>query len=148
MPEADDWEERLLALWRVPPDSRDDPIADFGAFYADPTMINGTPMAVVDLVSRARGLHAAFSEHRMDVVDRIIEGREGEPAKVAIAFRHSARHTGPWVTPVGLIPPTGNIVSGLGIDLLTVSDGRVTEIWVLADELQRLQQVTTLRNSG
>jgi hypothetical protein len=136
---SSEWEERLLALWRVPPDSRDDPIADFSAFYADPTLINGTPIAVQDLVARARGLHAAFSEHQMAVVDRVVE--EG---KVAIAFRHSARQTGPWVTPVGTIEPTGRVVSGLGIDVLTVAEGRVTEIWVLADELQRLMQVTTM----
>ena len=144
MTALDEWEERLLALWRVSPDTRDDPHADFGAFYADPTVINGTPMAVAELVARARALHLAFTEHRMEVVDRVVGGDEMGPGKVAIAFRHSARHTGPWSTALGTIQPTGKIVTGLGIDLLTVAGGRVTEIWVLADELQRLQQVTAV----
>jgi hypothetical protein len=72
----------------------------------------------------------------IEVVDRI-----AAPGKLAIAFRHSARHTGPWTTPLGEIAPTGVTVKGLGIDLLTLDDGRVAEIWVLADELQRLAQV-------
>jgi hypothetical protein len=33
------------------------------------------------------------------------------------------------------------VVTGLGIDLLTFTDGKVSAIWVLADELQRILQV-------
>jgi SnoaL-like polyketide cyclase len=72
----------------------------------------------------------------MQIIERI-----AEPGKLAIAFRHTARHTGPWTTPLGVLEPTGSMVAGLGIDLLTVRDGRITEVWVLADELQRLVQV-------
>ena len=32
-------------------------------------------------------------------------------------------------------------MTGLGIDVLTLVDGKVAAIWVLADELQRLLQV-------
>jgi hypothetical protein len=75
-----------------------------------------------------------------EIVDRV-----AQPGKLAIAFRHRARHTGPWTTPVGEIAPTGATVTGLGIDLLTLVDDRVAEIWVLADELQRLAQVGAVR---
>jgi predicted ester cyclase len=132
-------EERLFALWAVPPDDGDDPTADFGELYADPVLINGVPISVPDLVARARALHSAFTEHDMRIVERI-----AEPGKLAIAFRHTARHTGPWSTPMGVLEPTGTKISGLGIDLLTVRDGRITEVWVLADELQRLAQVGAL----
>jgi hypothetical protein len=132
----DTLETRLFALWTSPPDGNDDPLAAFGAVYTDPVLINGAPMSLSDLVARARALHAAFSEHEIEVVDRI-----EQPGKLAVAFRHTARHTGPWATPVGEIAPTGVTVTGLGIDLLTLVDGRVGEIWVLADELQRLAQV-------
>ena len=130
---------RLFELWSSPPDSNADPLAAFGAVYADPVLINGAPMSLPDLVARARALHGAFSDHEMEVVDRI-----AQPGKLAIAFRHSARHTGPWTTPVGEIAPTGERVMGVGIDLLTLEDDRVVAIWVLADELQRLQQVGAL----
>jgi hypothetical protein len=132
-------EDRLFALWTAPPDSRDDPIAAFRDLYDDPVLINGTPLPVPDLVARARALHSAFTDHDIRIVERI-----AEPGKLAIAFRHTARHTGPWTTPVGVLEPTGMTVAGLGIDLLTVHDGRITEIWVLADELQRLLQVGAL----
>ena len=136
MPTDDELQTRLFELWSTPPDSNADPLAAFGAVYTDPVIINGAPMALTDLVARARALHVAFSDHEIEVVDRI-----AEPGKLAIAFRHSARHTGPWTTPLGEIAPTGVTVNGLGIDLLTLDDGRVAEIWVLADELQRLAQV-------
>jgi hypothetical protein len=132
-------EERLFDLWTVPPQARDDPEAAFRELYDDPVLINGTPVAVVDLVARAQALHVAFNEHDIRIVERI-----EEPGKLAIAFRHTARHTGPWATPVGVVEPTDKIVSGLGIDLLTVRDHRVVGIWVLADELQRLMQVQAL----
>jgi hypothetical protein len=131
--------ERLFALWTVPPDSRDDPDAAFRELYEDPVLVNGASVPVTDLVVRARVLHRAFTEHEMQIVERI-----AEPGKLAIAFRHTARHTGPWTTPLGVLEPTGSVVAGLGIDLLTVRDGRIAEIWVLADELQRLVQVRAL----
>ncbi|MEV0272266.1 ester cyclase [Hamadaea sp. NPDC050747] len=128
--------ELLFELWTVPPDLRTDPVADFGTAYADPVLINGVPMALADLVERARLLHHAFEEHSIEIMDRT-----EQPGKVAVAFRHTARHTGTWRTPIGEIAPTGRTVSGLGIDLLTVVDGRIAMIWVLADELQRIMQV-------
>jgi predicted ester cyclase len=131
--------DRLFELWSTPPDDGADQLAAFGAVYTDPVLINDTPMALSDLAARARALHAAFSEHEIEVVDRI-----EQPGKLAVAFRHTARHTGPWATPVGHVAPSGRTVTGVGIDLLTIEDDRIAAIWVLADELQRLQQVGAL----
>jgi predicted ester cyclase len=132
----DTLQTRLFELWSSPPDSNADPLAAFGAVYADPVLINGAPTSLTDLLARARALHGAFSDHQIDIVDRVVQ-----PGKLAIAFRHTATHTGPWTTPMGQIAPTGVTVTGVGIDLLTLEDDRVAEIWVLADELQRLAQV-------
>ncbi|HEV2777981.1 MAG TPA: ester cyclase [Actinophytocola sp.] len=129
-------EDALFALWTRPPDLLDDPITRFGELYTEPVRINGTPMSLDDLVARARGLHTAFTEHDIELVDRI-----ESPRKLAIAFRHRARHSGPWQTPLGELAPTGRIVTGLGIDLLTFTEHRISSIWVLADELQRMIQV-------
>jgi hypothetical protein len=93
-------------------------------------------VALADLVARARALHTAFDDHVIEIVDRV-----EAPGKLAIAFRHTARHAGAWETPLGRIEPTGATVTGLGIDVLTLADGKVAAIWVLADELQRLLQV-------
>jgi hypothetical protein len=39
---------------------------------------------------------------------------------------------------------TGTTVTGPGIDVLSLREDRVTAIWMLADELQRLAQVWAL----
>ncbi|MFI7600193.1 ester cyclase [Actinoplanes sp. NPDC049681] len=130
-------EQQLFDLWRVPPSERDDPVRAFARVYTDPVIINDAPMPVADLVARAAALHAAFTEHVIEIVDRM-----AAPGKLTVAFRHRARHTGLWRTPLGDLPPTGRTVSGLGIDVLTLDgSGRVSRIWVLADELQRIVQV-------
>ena len=132
-----DIDRQLFDLWTVPPDRHGEPIEAFRRVYADPVVINDAPMAVADLVERAAALHRAFSEHTIEVVDRV-----EAPGKLTVAFRHTARHTGPWVTPLGEIAPSGRTVAGLGIDVLSFDDeGRITRIWVLADELQRILQV-------
>jgi hypothetical protein len=130
-------EDQLFSLWRFPPDTLGDPVAAFAAVYTDPVTINGAPMSVDDLVDRARTLHKAFTEHDIEIVDRV-----EAPGKLTVAFRHRARHTGVWSTPLGDFAPTGRTVTGLGIDVLSIgADGRISGIWVLADELQRILQV-------
>lgn len=134
-------EDRLFALWTVAPGEQGNAEAAFRELYADPVTINGTPMPVADLVARAAALHRAFTGHDIEIVDRM-----REPGKLTVVFRHRARHTGPWPTPLGELAPTGRTVHGLGIDVLTIGDdGRITEIWVLADELQRILQVRPAR---
>jgi hypothetical protein len=130
-------DDQLFALWLVPPDTLEDPAGAFADLYTDPVTINGVPMPVSDLVDRARALHEAFTEHELEIVDRV-----EAPGKLTVAFRHRARHTGVWRTPLGDLPPTGHTVAGLGIDVLTIAaDERISEIWVLADELQRILQI-------
>lgn len=132
--------DRLMDLWTVPPTERPDAVSDFARFYADPVHVNGQLLTLAALVDRARAVHTAFSHHHITVVDRV-----GSGDKVAVAFRHRARHDGPWSTSAGVVPATGQEVHGLGIDILTVRDGRIEQIWVVADELQRLQQVASPR---
>lgn len=130
----------LMRLWTVPPAERPDAVSDFAQFYADPVHVNGLPIPLAALVERARAVHMAFTHHHITVVDRVANGD-----KVALAFRHRARHSGPWSTSMGVVPATGKKVHGIGIDILTVREGRIEEIWVVADELQRLEQVASPR---
>jgi predicted ester cyclase len=131
---------RLMSLWTVPPAERLDPVSDFAQLYADPVQVNGQPLSRTALVERAVAVHRAFSHHRITVVDLVASGD-----KLAVAFRHRARHVGPWRTSAGVVAATGKEVDGLGIDILTVRDGRIEQIWVVADELQRLEQVASPR---
>jgi predicted ester cyclase len=127
--------ERLLSLWAVEPDGRDDPVAAFGRLYTDPVVVNGTSMRLTELVDRARSLHVSFSEFSLEVLDVV-----AEPGKLAVAFRLTARHTGPWPTPLGEFAPTGRVVSATVIDILSLTDGRISEIVMVADELGRMLQ--------
>jgi hypothetical protein len=129
---------RLLGLWL-------DPEADEAAFrdmYADPVQVNGAPIPVADLVGRARALQGAYSDIEFEVVDQL------ETAdRVVVGFRMRGRHTGPLATPLGTIAPTGRPVETRVTDILTLTDGLVTDIWVVSDDLSMLMQLdaVTLR---
>jgi predicted ester cyclase len=122
--------DALLELWEMAPARRDDAKGAFAAVYADPTLVNGQPMTVSDLVSRAQALHDAFSEQEAEVLDVVSSGQ-----KIGFVVRRRGKHTGTWPTPLGDLPATGEYVTFLGIDVLTVEDGRVASLWVLGDDL-------------
>jgi hypothetical protein len=130
--------DRLLSTWGEIPDDDEAAVAAFAALYAEPVSINGTDLAVVDIVARARELHAALADITWDVVDRV-ESVDGD--KAAFAFRLGGRHVGILHTPLGDLAPTGRWIESIGIDLLTIVDGRVTTIWVTHDELGRLARI-------
>ena len=60
---------------------------------------------------------------------------------VALAFRLAGRHVGPLQTPAGPVPPTGQRVDVQIIDVLTLTDGRVSDIRMVADWLGALAAV-------
>jgi predicted ester cyclase len=93
-------------------------------------VVNGTPIAVTDLVARATALNRAFIDSETEVLDVVAEG-----SKVAFAFRRTATHVATWPTPLGEVSATGQRLTLMGMDILTIEDGRVTAIWVLADDL-------------
>jgi predicted ester cyclase len=122
--------DALLGLWETSPAERDDPIGDFSALYADPVLINGVPTRVADLVARATALNRAFHDSSTELLDVVTEG-----SKIAFAFRRTGTHVDTWSTPLGDVPATGERLTLMGLDILTVENGRVTAIWVLADDL-------------
>ena len=62
-------------------------------------------------------------------------------AAVALAFVMRGTHTGPYPSPLGIIAPTGRSVAIRTIDVLTLTQGRVSAIWVNADDLGLLVQL-------
>lgn len=132
--------ERLLQLWTDVP--ADDVAAEeaFRALYADPVTVNGAPLHARDLVARARALGAVFDGLRREVLD-VVDGG----GKVAVAFRLSGRHVGTLGTTAGPVPATGRDLGIRVIDVLTIADGRITGIWMVADELGALVSVDAVR---
>jgi predicted ester cyclase len=128
--------DRLMRAWREPP--ADDAAAEaaFRELYADPVVVNGVPLSVADLVARARSLHRTYAAAEWEILD-VLESA----GQVAVAFRMRGRQAGPLPTSLGTVAPTGRAVELRVIDILTITDGRVSGVWMVADELGLLTQL-------
>jgi ketosteroid isomerase-like protein len=133
--------ERLLRLWTDLPDDDATAAAAFAEVYTDPVSVNGTALGVAALVARARALHGALDELEREVLDVVEDGGD----RVAVAFRLRGRHVGPLGTAAGPVPPTGGVVELRVIDVLRLTDGRISDIWMAADELGALVAVGAIR---
>jgi predicted ester cyclase len=127
--------QRLMRLWTDDAPEGEPALAAFRAVYADPVVVNGRPFTAADLVARAAALREAFERLEREVLDIFESGDQ-----VAVAFRMSGRQTGPLVTSAGVLPPSGERLNLRVIDLLTVSEDRISRIWMVADELGALAE--------
>jgi ketosteroid isomerase-like protein len=128
--------EALLDLWAQPATSTADAVQAFRTLYHDPVVVNGSPITAEDLVGRARALQSTFEDLHREVLDVCDAG-----TKVAVAFRLGGRHVGPLRTAIGALQPTGQEISLRAMDILTIVDGRIAEIVMVADELSVLAAV-------
>jgi predicted ester cyclase len=127
--------ERLFVAWTGTDDLAQ--MGDrFAALYTDPVRVNGTDISPADLVSRARSLHGAFSGLRAELL-QVVEDKDS----IAVAFVMHGWHTGPYQTPFGIIQPSGVKVQIRTIDVLTISNDKISAIWVIADDLGTLRQL-------
>jgi ketosteroid isomerase-like protein len=129
--------ERLLRLWTDLPADDATAAAAFAEVYTDPVSVNGTTLGVAALVTRARALHGALDDLERQVLDVVEDGGD----RVAVAFRLRGRHVGPLSTAAGPVPPTGGVVELRVIDVLRLTDGRISDIWMAADALGALGAV-------
>ena len=127
---------RLLPLWTQPVDSWDDAEAAFRGVYADPVVVNGIKMPIAELVGRARALQQAFDELGMHILDTVETSD-----RVVIAFLMRGRHVGPFNSPLGIVAPTQRDIEVRTIDVLAVTAGVVSAIWVVSDDLALLRQL-------
>lgn len=133
--------ERLLRLWSDSLPEDDAAAADaFRELYTDPVTVNGTPIGVVDLVDRARAVQHTFDPVRREVLSVVEEGD-----RVAVAFRMGGPQVGTWTTSAGPVPATGREFWLRVIDVLTLADGRITDIVMVADELGVLVALDAVR---
>ena len=133
--------ERLLRLWSDSLPEDDAAAADaFRELYTDPVTVNGTPIGVADLVARARAVQHTFDPVRREVLSVVEEGD-----RVAVAFRMGGPQVGTWTTSAGPVPASGQEFWLRVIDVLTLADGRITDIVMVADELGVLVALDTIR---
>jgi ketosteroid isomerase-like protein len=133
--------ERLLRLWSDPLPDDDAAAAEaFRALYTDPVRVNGADLTAADLVARARALQGVFEGLDRDVLDVV-----DSDGKVAVAFRLGGRQVGTLTTAAGPLPPTGQRLELRVIDVLTLTDGRISAITMVADELGALAAIGAVR---
>ncbi len=133
--------ERLRRLWTEPVAASDEEaLAAFREAYTDPVSINGADIPLVDVVERARGLQRAFADLRMELIEQI-----EAPGSIAIAFWQRGRHIGPLETPLGEIGPTGREFAIRVIDVLSLTEGRISAIQVVPDNLGLVMQLGAVR---
>jgi predicted ester cyclase len=126
----DDFLTRLMSLWTQPLPADDVALAAFREFYADPVLVNGSPLTAAQLIERAKVQQRAFAELTIEIVDRVLTAD-----KVVVAFIQRALHKGPLATPLGDVPASGQRIERQVMDILTMRDGKVSEIRVVGDEL-------------
>ncbi|NJP89345.1 ester cyclase [Nonomuraea sp. FMUSA5-5] len=129
--------EALLRLWThpLPPDD-EAAAAAFRAYYTDPVLVNGSPMPASELVSRARAVQAMFEDVRQELLEVF-----QTPDKLVLVARSRGKHVGPMATSAGLLKPTGRFLDLRVIDVMTLTDGRISAVWMTADELGALKSI-------
>jgi hypothetical protein len=136
--------ERLLRLWTDDLPQDDAAAAEaFRRVYTDPVTVNGTPLTAADLVARARVMQRALEQPQREVLAVSDAG-----GSVAVAFRLAGRQVGPLDTPAGRVAPTGRWIDVRIIDILTLSDERISGIWMVADWLGALADVDAVHLSS
>ena len=78
-------------------------------------------------------LQGALSDLRHELLADVDSGD-----RCAFAFRLSGRHTGPLDTPLGPLAATGRELMVAGMDIFVLRDGRIAEVWAVADMLGSL----------
>ena len=121
--------ERLLNTWMHPPPDDTAALAALRQLYTDPVEINGVATSAVDLLERLRMMHRTYTGLRHELLDRA-----ETPDRLVIAFRMHATHTGP----LGEVAATGRSVQVRVIDVLTLTEGRISRVVMVADDLALL----------
>jgi steroid delta-isomerase-like uncharacterized protein len=83
--------------------------------------------------------HTGFPDLKMNVEDLVSEGE-----KVVARWTWSGTNQGEFQG----IPPTGKQVTGSGISIHRIADGKIAEAWVNFDALGMLQQLGVIPSMG
>ena len=126
--------DRLLRLWTDALPEDDGAATDaFRQLYTDPVTVNGAMLTAADLVARARAMQRALQEPEREVLAVVDAGDT-----LAVAFRLRGRHVGPLDTPLGRLPASGARIDLRVIDILSLTDGRISALCMVGDWLTPL----------
>ena len=132
--------DALFRLWNHPLPADDaEAQAAVRAVYTDPVTMNGLSFGLGQLVGLARSAQATYG----DVERQILDVAESD-GKLAFALILRRRHVGPLRTVLGTVPASGRRIEMWIIDVLTLVDGRITNVWMTADELGVLASIDAI----
>jgi len=123
----------LLALWSDPLPAGPAGEIALGKFYADPCVINGTTTTIAELAAGVLALQGAIS-----APSRNILSCHQTDQTVVFAFELQGQHLGPLPTSAGIVAATGADLRLRIIDILTIADGLITDVIMVAGELGAL----------
>ena len=126
----------LLDLWTQPPADDSEAVEAFRRLYADPVPVNGAALSAADLVERARSLQQALDHVHREVLEVCDAGRRWRwpsASRVATSDR--------WRPRPGCSSPPVKWLSLRVIDVLSISDGKISAVTMVADELGALAAV-------
>lgn len=116
--------------------------AAFREVYADPLVVNGERRTLPELVAMASGMRSVFADTAGGRRGR----RDARPGCCRVPAARTAR--GPAPTPLGTVPPTGRTVDLKIIDILTITDGLIGAVQMVADNLDLLLQLGAVTLAG
>ena len=132
--------EDLKRLWTMPFTTTDEALTAFRTTYADPVSVNGVDVSVTELVERATAMQRAFADLELEVIQHVESAEH-----LVLVFWQRGRHVGVLETALGMIEPTGRRIEVRVIDVLSINDGRISQIQVVPDNLAMLMQLRAVR---
>ncbi len=108
-------------------------LAALGQFVS-PNAVNHTvPEGLPQAPNQFLGLHlGAFPDLKVTVEDLLVDGD-----KVVARVSYHGTHQGAFMG----IPPTGKQVTGMGINIFRIANGKLVEHWGLSDRISALRQL-------
>jgi predicted ester cyclase len=108
-------------------------LAALGQFVS-PNAVNHTvPDGLPQEPNQFLGLHlGAFPDLKITVEDLLVDGD-----KVVARVSYHGTHQGAFMS----IPPTGKQVTGMGINIFRIANGKLVEHWGLTDRISALRQL-------
>jgi aspartyl-tRNA synthetase len=108
---------------------------DFGSlglFVAEDVHVDDKPTGLAAYVAGLEEVVRAFPDYRWELRHLAVE-----PPLLAAHFADSGTHRGTFLG----VPPTGRVIRTQEFAFYRVADGRITDVWVTADDLTTLEQL-------
>lgn len=104
----------------------------FDGYFSERVLFNNAPGLKQGLVGMLRSMRGAFPDYRLTIEDQIAEG-DKVTTRVIFHGTHQGEYRG--------IAPTGKQIKYSGVAIDRIADGKVVEMWHVADTCAMLQQI-------